>query len=269
MNLAAAHKLEVFAITDHDNLAGSLAAEAYLKDKATAQEGDLPKMLSGVELSCTFEFASNRSMEIHLLGYGFRLDDPSLQSALVRQRQGRYQRFLAMLDRLTDLGMPMEEADIVVGNADAKPNSDHSIGRPHLAQAMVRLGWVQTVEEAFMKYLRNGAPGYVPNRHLSVLEAVDLIHGAGGKILLAHPGIYFDYPGDKMDSILDLGLDGIEVFYPKHSRKQQKAFASLAKRRDLIMSGGSDFHGFFREDRDFACSGLRRKDLDAFLVRAC
>lgn len=225
--------LSGLAITDHDTIAG--VAEALEAGKQLNMI-----VIAGIEISTTFE-----GKDIHVLGYGIDIDDPILQERLALQREGRDGRNQVIVDKLTVLGMPLKLEDIrsdVLKLNSPKANVKNSIGRPHIAQAMVVKGYVDNVRQAFDLYLGEGKPAYAVIERISPNDAVKWIVEAGGVAVLAHPGLYRD--DDLVLRILQDGdFKGVEVFHSDHTKAQETSYLSIAAKLNLTATGGSDFHG--------------------------
>jgi hypothetical protein len=221
VTMARALGLDVLAITDHDTTDG--IAPAHL-----AAHGS-PVILSGIELS------AEDDGDVHVLGYGLNPNDPALQAALAGFRTDRESRARRMVEKLAALGVSVdwERVRVLAGG---------SIGRPHIARAMVEAGEVESVREAFDRYLGNGGPAYVARQRLTPEAAIQLIHAAGGAAVLAHPGMLAN-PRAMVVRLVAAGLDGVEVAHPKNSEAVRLDLRGLAARYHLIMTGGSDFHG--------------------------
>jgi predicted metal-dependent phosphoesterase TrpH len=144
-------------------------------------------------------------------------------------------RAMGMLRKLAALGMPIEWERVMAMAGDAS-----SIARPHIARAMVEAGYVATTQEAFDKYISNTGPAYVNRLRMTMGEAVGFIHGAGGVAVMAHPAE--SRLVDLIPQLVQAGLDGIEIYYPRHTPEQQSELLALAQRYDLVATGGSDFH---------------------------
>jgi 3',5'-nucleoside bisphosphate phosphatase len=220
-------RLAAFAICDHDNLEGYLKAKELLKD-------DGPELISGVELS-----SGKDDEDIHILGYDMAPDNDFLNDALEKFRQKRNQRGKKMLIKLKEMGIdiPYELVLEIAGYS--------AIGRPHIADALVRAKKIGDYETAFRRYIGKDGPAYVPKENLEPKKAIELIHKAGGLAFLAHPGI--GRAGQYIDEFIIQGLDGIEVYHPKHGSRLKKIFLKMAEEKSLLTSGGSDFHA--REGR--------------------
>lgn len=185
-------------------------------------------MIPGIEISCS----GDAGEEIHMLGYYLNPEAPALVEALQKQQQQRVHRAQAILERLADLGAHLD------WNAVLAQSAGESIGRPHVARALIQAGHVGSIHEAFDRYLRAGRPAYVAGKRLSPADAIGVIHAAGGVAVLAHPGL-LSHP--EQWAALP-GLDGLEVMHPAHNSDTRANLRGLARRLGLIITGGSDFH---------------------------
>ncbi len=220
-------QLAAFAVTDHDTLKGYQAVRELLV------KGD-PKLVPGVELSVSYN-----GDDLHVLAYCFEPDHEAFNQALIDFQKNRNQRARRMVEKLNGMGLQITFEQVEEGAVGTV------IGRPHVAEAMARTGAVPTYESAFAKYIGDGKPAFVPKSNFSPAEAIDLVHQAGGVAILAHPII--ENRIKYLDMLVDLGLDGLEVFHSFHSRTDVDRLKHLADRHRLLVSGGSDFHG--REGR--------------------
>ncbi|HAZ64965.1 MAG TPA: hypothetical protein DCZ72_15330 [Armatimonadetes bacterium] len=254
--LADARGLQTIAITDHDQL------DAYDDLPATPPRVEL---VVGVELSLTWPRGN-----LHLLGYHIDPANPALRATLRDLRAARVERNEEMVARLRAAGfdVSLEQLAALAGRAH--------IGRPHMAQALVDLGAVGSIAEAFHRYLADDSPLYVPRRDLSFAEGIELIHGAGGVAVLAHPAQTRLGERDLADAVVRWardGLDGLEVWYPSHTPRQRRAYRDLARRLQLIATAGSDFHGATKPGIELGQPGGRppaeqiRADLAAAAAR--
>ncbi|MCL4505122.1 MAG: PHP domain-containing protein [Chloroflexi bacterium] len=226
VQLAALRNINVLAITDHDTLAGH----------AEAIEAGRPcgiRIIRGIEVS---SLASQG--EVHVLGYGVEPSDEKTAARILELREARDGRAKAMVAKLHRLGIPVSYDRIKEIAGDAM------VGRPHVARALLEGNWVSTRQEAFDVYLAEGMPAFVPHQGLTPAQAVGLIHRANGIAIVAHPGLYVGNTDALLDSLLEHGLDGIEVYYPLHTAEQIKHYAGYAFQHNLLATGGSDFHGF-------------------------
>jgi predicted metal-dependent phosphoesterase TrpH len=223
VQIALTNKMDVIALTDHDTSNGIVAAQ-----QAAASTG--LEVLAGVELSSEDEHGDR-----HILGYLYDLNNVVLQQTFKELRDARVHRADRIVDKLHDLGInvSLEKVYALAG--------DGSVGRPHVARAMVEEGFVGSLQEAFDKYLHDDGPAYVPHTRLGPERAISLVHDAGGVAVLAHPGRYKDYR-PIIESLVPMGLDGIEVYYPDHSTTAIQELRTIARQHDLIMTVGSDFH---------------------------
>lgn len=225
---AAAAGLVAFALTDHDTLAGVEAARA-----AAAPLG--VRVVAGVELSAHFH-----GRELHVLGLHVR-DMAGLEAALVAFREARVSRAERIVHALGALGVTITMDEV---RAQA---SGTSLGRPHVAKALVARGYVSEPREAFDRWLGNGRPAYVEKRRLELDDALAMLHDAGALAVWAHPG-RLGTP-DLVRQVAKAGMDGIEVAHPSHSADDRARFAQLAERHGMLRSGGSDWHGQFEGPR--------------------
>lgn len=217
------------AITDHDSIA-SVEEAADL----TAKYGI--DFAPGLEIST--HYLDGR---MHILGYFIDIHNPELTTLIDKQNEARRGRVVETCKKLTEMGFPTEYEDItkIAGNA--------SIGRPHIAEHLVNIGAVRNLLEAFARYLASGKPAYINKWAPSPKEAIDVIHTAGGLAIAAHPGVT-EGMMDKLDELIGWGIDGFEAYYPRHSHEDQEEIIALARKNDLVVTGGSDCHGLRRGD---------------------
>ena len=230
VRLAVKHGVRVLAITDHDSTDG--LAEAMDE----ARRHPPLEIVPGLEINGDVPGRGDGGpAEIHVLGYAVDWDAVWFQDFLSEQREERRQRVYRMAERLAELGMPIDPAEVLALVKEG------SAGRPHVARVMVNRGYVGSVREAFDRYLRAGGPANVPRQRLAPEDAVAVIRRARGVPVLAHPGL-----AGRDDMILDLvrsGLMGIETYYPEHSAAQTAMYLELCRRHNLVATGGSDYHG--------------------------
>lgn len=222
VGLARARGLAVLAVTDHDSVAG--VAEAW----RAAPDG--LRIVPGVELSCRVD-----GREAHILGYGFDPEEPGLRSALAKFAEARRVRGRRMVERLQGHGVDIEFEDV------ERMGGSGSIGRPHVARALVECGAVDSVDEAFSRWLRHGAAAFVDKPRLDPAEACDLVKSAGGVPGLAHPGTF--RRDDLIPVLVEAGLEALEVRHTEHSAARTRHYEAMAARMRLLPTGGSDFHG--------------------------
>lgn len=231
VKMAKERELRAIAVTDHDTVDG--IAEALAEGQRQGV-----RVLSGVELSVSW-----RQYHFHLLGYDFQWQDEALQEGLSRLQVARSGRNRKIIEKLNSMGMAIGEDDL------RRFNGNGQTGRPHIARLLVDRRVVPTIDQAFARYLRKGACAYVSRSILDAEEAFALIHGAGGITVLAHPAQIAAPPGELeglVAALKDLGLDGMETFYPSQRGRVLRRMRELAHRFALLETGGSDYHGALR-----------------------
>ena len=225
VDAAAAAGLTTIAITDHDTVAG--LAEA--RDAASRRGLTL---IDGIEIT-----AVEQGRDVHMLGYFFDPDAAGLTAFLKLQRIDRVRRVRAMTERLAAAGVPIDPDPILrLALVDGR-----SVGRPHVAAALIAAGHVQTTNEAFDRYLGKGCAGFVARVGVTASEIVRTVGSAGGWCSLAHPGL------TKMDELIPTlaaaGLTAIEARHPEHDAAAEARYRGMAARLGLLVTGGSDYHG--------------------------
>jgi predicted metal-dependent phosphoesterase TrpH len=216
----------VLALTDHDTLAG-------LPDACAAGARVGVRVIPGIELS-----SSESGRSVHVLGYLPATLPQPLAATLARVLSVRESRNHAILERLAELGAPVEWDDVL-------RHADGTVGRPHIADALVDAGHCSDRNDAFARYLADDAPAYVPTAALTPEQAVSLIAGSGGAPVLAHPAHLNLQPhqlADYVDKLVAAGLRGIEAYRPELEPELRDELAGLAARRGLAATAGSDFH---------------------------
>ncbi len=223
---AAAAGLTTISVTDHDTVA------AYAEVTETAAAAGI-RVIPGLEVT-----AVDEGRDVHVLGYFFDPHSPTLLAVLERQRALRVSRVREIAARLSALGMSIDVESVLLAAA-ARPGS--AVGRPQVARALVRAGYVASLQEAFDAWLATGRPAFIERTGPSPATIVDTIHDAGGIASLAHPGV------TKRDALIaplvEHGLDAIEAYHSDHPPETQQLYLTLAKRLGALVSGGSDFHG--------------------------
>jgi predicted metal-dependent phosphoesterase TrpH len=241
--LAAAAGCTAVALTDHDCLDG-LAAAAVRAGEVGVE------LVPGCELSCE---AGGPSM--HVLVYFVEAGGGPLADALARLQVVRRARNERMLARLAELGRPVTSAEV------AAEAGGGQVGRPHVAAVLVRNGVVASVQEAFDQWLAKGRPGYVEKERLTPAEAVGLAGASGGVAVLAHPLSLGLAPAElerAVAELAELGLSGVEAVYGRYTPEERAGLVALARRHDLVPTGGSDHHGRYKPDLSV---GVGRGDL--------
>ncbi|MGI8456742.1 MAG: PHP domain-containing protein [Propionibacteriaceae bacterium] len=238
---SAARGLDVVALTDHDTYAGLDAAAA------TATESGV-QLVRGMELSCDLLGRS-----VHLLAYGADEQDAALAAEIGRVQQGRSNRLLPVLAKLAELDVPVTEAEVL-----AKVGDSPSVGRPHIADALVAAGHVRDRQEAFDRFLGDRGPAHVHRYAISLEHGIDLVHGAGGVAVIAHPwgrGRADLLPASRLAALVaEHGLDGIEVDHQDHDADTRGRLRAVGERLGVIMTGSSDYHGAGKVDHDLGCN---------------
>lgn len=221
--------IKYISITDHDTVASQ-----YITLK---KQSDIT-VIPGLELSTEY-----KEREIHILGYFIDIHNSDLKSELNYIKESRINRAKEIIYKLNMLDLNISFDDIDSDNG--------SIGRPHIARALVNKGFAANIKEAFLKYLIKGKPCYVERYKINYKEALRLINNCNGLAFLAHPGEI--YKGITTEDIIKefkvYGLNGIEVFHPSHSLKQTRDYYNLSKKYSLIISGGSDCHGITYDNK--------------------
>lgn len=214
--------LDGIAITDHDTINGI--------DEAIKRASNYKDfiIIPGIELSTEYN-----NEEVHILGYMIDYKMEYLHKILQNLKNTRKKRAMEIICKLDKLGIKINYEDLV-------KIANDTIGRPHIARFLVKKGYVKTINEAFIEYLAEGALAYVPKKKLTPLCAIDIIKKTGGISVIAHPGLLKS--ATTLNYLIDIGIDGIEVYHPEHTIKQSEEYFKLAKEYNLFITGGSDFH---------------------------
>ncbi|MNZ50175.1 hypothetical protein D3C78_679590 [compost metagenome] len=229
VRLAKEKGLAGLAITDHDTVAG--IKEAQLAGNELGIE-----VVPGVEISTRVG-----AKDIHVLGYFLNIEDDQLLDRLVSLRRTRESRNERIIENLNKLGIRMTLEDVKLG-LGRELRADESLGRPHIADTLVRMGVAADFRDAFDRYLAEGQPGYASLPRISPEEAIQWIREAGGVPVLAHPGLYGD--DDLVISIIEKGRPtGIEVYHSDHAPEDERRYLQMAQQYELIPTAGSDYHG--------------------------
>jgi predicted metal-dependent phosphoesterase TrpH len=223
VELAKEKNLAAIAITDHDSL------EGFKQALPIAEEIGI-EIVPGVELSCFYQ-----GEDLHILGYLIDYENPEFNRELAHLQQGRFERGKRMVQKLNDLGINLS-VEAVVDIA-----GEGSVGRPHIAEALVKEEFVPTYREAFTRYLGYHAPAYVPKKFMNPEEGINLIHSNGGVAILAHPGT--NHRDDLIPELVSIGLDGLEAYHHSYAHHTTIKYINMAKKFGLIYTGGSDCHG--------------------------
>lgn len=244
LELAAEKGLQGLSITDHDSI------EAYAPETLERAKQLGIVLIPGVEFSTGINQTS-----IHLLGYNFSLQNPEVAALCADHSNRRMIRCKAILERLSKLGMPIAENELIEAVAAYNPKQKNQIiGRPHIAQMMIKLGYVQSVTEAFKKYLGEDCPCYVQGEHVSPEKTIEVIHRAGGVAIIAHPHLI--KKTEILKRLLEMNFDGIECYYSKFPNAEHQRWIKIANYRNWLITGGSDFHGDIKPTITLGCSWI-------------
>lgn len=234
LRLAEKIGLEAIAITDHDTVDGVIAAQ-------TAGIPESIDFLTGIEISAAMPRRLRSLGSCHILGYGIDPENPSLKDALHVLQDARRNRNPRIIEKLQELNLDITMDDVIL-----QATNDH-VGRPHIANTLKKKKIVSTIDEAFEKYLAPGRPGYVDKYRIGCRDAIRLIRDAMGVPVLAHPFLINGGNRASLCSLIialkDMGLMGLEVYYPAHPPDVASFLADIARRHGLLITGGTDFHG--------------------------
>jgi 3',5'-nucleoside bisphosphate phosphatase len=234
IKMAAMNGAAAIAITDHDTVSGIDEAR-----RAARQVGI--EFLAGLEISAEYSPGT-----MHILGYLIDDNSQTLCASLEELKEARQRRNPSIAEKLRSLGCEIhyQEVAALAGN--------QMVGRPHFARLLVDRGYAESIQEAFNKFLAKGAPAYVEKARLSPADAISVIHQAGGVAVLAHPYqlglLSTEQIENLVEGLTELGLDGLEAIYSRHTPDQRSFYSQMAARHGLIVTGGSDFHGSYKPD---------------------
>ena len=229
INKALATGITTIALTDHDSVAGIAHAQSALRPGIS--------LVAGAEISCQ----TDDGISVHMLGLLFDLENKDLISTMEKTRENRHGRMQRIIERLNEAGIEISIQDVLAELAQGA-----TLGRPHLADALIKKGVVSSRDEAFSQMLHNKSKFYVAHYSPKPVEAIKLIKAAGGVAIIAHPmashrgrTISIETFGD----LIEAGLDAIEVDHRDHSPDEKNALIQLARDNNLVMTGASDYHG--------------------------
>lgn len=217
--------LSAVSITDHDTVSGWQDALFHAKKLGGIE------VVPGIEISTV---AANQ--DVHVLGYYVDGEQHGFLEQLEELRNTRNKRNRMMIERLQLLGIDIQWEEVY-----SRKKEGENVGRPHIAEVLMEKGIVESMQEAFDRFLGREGKAYVNPPRISPQEAIDLIHQAGGVAVLAHPGLYDDV--ELVRQLIQGGLDGIEIYHPDHGVEEETKFKQMAMDHGLIMTAGSDFHG--------------------------
>ncbi len=224
IDLAKKNHYDIFAITDHDSISGYLKVNDYAENIGIT-------LIPGAEISTLYN-----NNDIHILAYFFDIKNQEFLDMLSFIQDSRKNRAKKIIDKLNELGknITFEEVVELSGKTDL-------IGRPHIARALVNKGYCYNIQEVFYKYIGNDCPAYYPKLSLNPIEVIDIIKKAGGISVVAHP---FQLEDEfVLLELIEMGVQGIEVFYRLHTNEQIKFYGDIADKYNLVKTGGSDYHG--------------------------
>lgn len=224
VDLAWRAGIRTMSVTDHD----TTAALAEVERAATASG---IAFVNGIEITAVHE-----GRDVHVLGYFIDREDASLAEFLERQRADRIRRVAAMADKLADMGKPVDRAALLA----ARPKGQ-SLGRPLVAQALVKAGHVVDTRQAFDQLIGEGKPAFIPRCGPCPADVIGIINCAGGVASLAHPGLL--KRDDLIPDMIDAGLTAVEAFHSEHDAAATEHYLTFAERNAILVSGGSDYHG--------------------------
>lgn len=228
IKMAKKNGVKIIAISDHDTVSG-------LEEGRRAAEQEGLTFINGVEFTTEYY-----GVEVHILGYFFDHENEEFVAKLKALREEREDRTKQMVENLKALNLNITYEDVL------EEVTGKVISRMHIAKALMNKGLVYTKQEAFMNYIGTGRPAYVKSQILDPISATKMIKAAGGLVSIAHPKlIALDRKqlNDLLNELIPVGLDGIEAYYSSFSKADTEYYIKLAKERDMIVTGGSDFHG--------------------------
>jgi predicted metal-dependent phosphoesterase TrpH len=228
LNLLKQNNIKMFSITDHDTIDG-----IYELEKLNIND---MKYIPGIEFSSDYD-----GREVHILGYNIDYESDIFRDHILNFRKNRIDRILKVIDKLNYLGLKFSPDDFFGYFKNTK-----SIGRPHIAEYIYKLGFVKSYQDAFNKYIGDYKIAFFRKNSPDTLKVISLIKETGGISVLAHPGKNFLW--SNIDILLQAGLDGIEIYHPTHKSDKARKFENFALENNLIMTGGSDFHGLTEDE---------------------
>lgn len=253
IQLAKASGLSALSITDHDTV------DAYDTAIPLAKEAGII-LLPGVEFSTVLN-----QMSVHILGYGFQVDDKAILELCSKHAERRKNRNLAVLELLKKHGMPLTYENLIDAIPVQHASKGRSIGRPHIAFAMMNKGYVNSIQEAFGKFLGDECSCYVQGNSFTVDETIDTIHRAKGIAVIAHPHLIKNTA--LLKELLTKDFDGIECYYGNFPANVHTRWLKIAKHRNWLVTGGSDFHGKAKPTLNLGRSWIGQDHFQALLER--
>lgn len=243
VHYAREKKLEGLSITDHDSI------EAYPEVLAVGKDHHI-QILPGVEFSCHY-----KGQSVHVLGYSFDFTHQTLLAFCLKHKKRRHQRNAEILGKLKEIGFSIAEKEL-------ENCAKGAIGRPHIAQLLLEKGYVIDIPQAFKLYIGDGKKCYAPGITFTLEETLSVIHEAKGLAVLAHPHLY--HSPFFVKELLKFPFDGIEAEYSQMSSKKNALWIDLAKKNNLLMTGGSDFHGTIKPTISLGATQVKREQIEPF-----
>jgi len=242
IQLAKKLGLTGLSITDHDSI------EAYATAIPLCIQENIA-LLIGAEFSAT-----HNGHSVHILGYGFDLKNNSIAELISRHTQRRENRNNLMLKKLEEIGLPLSYDELMAAVPSNSIKVRNTVGRPHIALAMIKKGYVTSVQEAFNKYLGEGRPCYIQGSAITVEETIAAIHEAYGIAVIAHPHLIKN--SELIHDLLRHKFDGIECYYGNFPSNDHQRWLKIATKNNLLITGGSDFHGTVKPNINLGCSWI-------------
>ncbi|HOK40472.1 MAG TPA: PHP domain-containing protein [bacterium] len=221
VSIAKTNNYKIISITDHDTL------DAYKNGLLKKVDGI--QIISGIEMSADLD-----GKEYHILGYNLNINDEKLLNILTKIKEARKNRVIEIIKKLNEIGIKIKLSDL-------KYNSNSTLGRFHIAKSLVELRYANETQEVFAKYLNINKPCYVPHYSISPFDIIKLLKNNGAIIIWAHP--FFSNDNNIIKEFVKIGLDGIETYHIQHNEETKRYYSELAKKYNLLETGGSDWHG--------------------------
>jgi predicted metal-dependent phosphoesterase TrpH len=245
VHLAKSIGLQGLSITDHDTIS------AYETAIPAAKEAGI-QLLTGVEFS-----SSHKGCGVHILAYCFKEGDPGILEFCQVHTLRREERNLQIIHKINEMGYDLSVEETRIGS-----QKGGSWGRPHIAEALVKRGYVSTIKEAFKKFLGNRAPAFFPGKEVTVEETLEVIKQANALAVIAHPMLIFSKAIAK--DMLTMDFDGIEGYYSRWNAKEEDEWRKRAQERDWLITGGSDFHGTVKPEVKLGSSWVDAERFQVF-----
>lgn len=246
IDLAKERGLSGLSITDHDSIDAYQEAVPYAKEQGI-------RLLTGIEFSATYQ-----QSPVHILGYNYDLENAPIQTLCKVHEKRRKERNQTILEKLKGLGYSFEYDQLLKNTKGA------IVGRPHIAMLLKEAGVVATIKEAFDRFLGEGKAAFDPGKPIMVEETIETIKAAGGKALIAHPHLV--KRSNVIRHLLTLPFDGLEVYYANFPLDQEDKWLRLAKEKNWLISGGSDYHGSVKPNNRLGSSWVDEEAFERLLA---